>query len=163
MKKKIFGRKLKRDVKERKALFKSLLSELVLNEKIKTTEVKAKAVKAEADKLIRKARKEKRLAQRLLSAHLHPKAIKKIVSDTALRFGERKGGYVRIVKLGERLSDNARMAIIEWVEKKAAKPSIENDAGLKNKENRKVKESIKKRNIVKKKSEKIKTKIKKSK
>ncbi|MEM4259574.1 MAG: 50S ribosomal protein L17 [Candidatus Pacearchaeota archaeon] len=120
MKKNIFGRKLKRDTKERKALFKSLLTSLVLKERIKTTEAKAKAIKSEADKLISKARKGKLLAQRLLSVYLHPKAIEKMISDIAPRFENRKGGYTRIIKLGERLSDNARMVIMEWVEKKEA-------------------------------------------
>ncbi|MBI2031410.1 MAG: 50S ribosomal protein L17 [Candidatus Levybacteria bacterium] len=167
MKKNVFGRKFKRDVKERKALFKSLLSSLVLNERIKTTEAKAKAIKAEADKLISKARREKKLAQRLLSVHLYPEAVEKVISEIAPRFENRKGGYVRIVKLGERLSDNARMAIMEWVEKKVIKSVTSEDKGVQKKtggkERRPKGKTIKKQTAVKKKPEKGKTRTKKSK
>src|SRR3989344_8126074 len=156
MKKNIFGRKFKRDIKKRKALFKSLLSALVLNERIKTTEAKAKAIKAEADKLISKARKEEKLARKLLSVHLCPEAIEKLISEIALRFKDRNGGYVRIIKMGERLSDNARMAVMEWVEKKEiVRPEIE-ELGKekivkKDDKKKKTKEKTKKEKIVKKK------------
>jgi len=137
MKKNVFGRKLKRDTKERKALFKSLLSSLVLKERIKTTEAKAKAIKKDAEKLISKARKEEKLAKKLLSAHLTPQAIKKLITEIAPRFENKKGGYTRILKLGERLSDNAKMAIIEWVEK-GSKAVLESaDEVLRNKSQKK--------------------------
>lgn len=116
MRKNIFGRKFKRDINERKALFKLLMSSLVLREKIKTTQAKAKAIKGEVDKLITKARKEKVLARKLLSSHLTPKAIDKLLSEIAPRFKERHGGYTRIVKTGRRLSDGARMVLMEWTE-----------------------------------------------
>lgn len=156
MKKNVFGRKFKRDIKKRKALFKSLLSALVLNERITTTEAKAKAIKAEADKLISKARKEEKLARKLLSVHLYPEAIEKLISEIALRFKDRNGGYVRIIKMGERLSDNARMAVMEWVEKKEiVRPEIE-ELGKekivkKDDKKKKTKEKTKKEKIVKKK------------
>ncbi len=57
MRKNVFGRKLKRDKNERKALFKSLMSALVLNERIKTSEAKAKAIRPEIEKLVTKAKK----------------------------------------------------------------------------------------------------------
>lgn len=116
MRKNIFGRKFKRDINERKALFKLLMSSLVLREKIKTTQAKAKAIKGEVDKLITKARKEKVLARKLLSSHLTPNAIDKLLSEIAPRFKERHGGYTRIVKTGRRLSDGARMVLMEWTE-----------------------------------------------
>jgi len=155
MKKNVFGRKFKRDIKKRKALFKGLLSALVLNERIKTTEAKAKAIKAEADKLISKARKEEKLARKLLSVHLHPEAIEKLISEITPRFKNRNGGYVRIIKMGERLSDNARMAIMEWVEKKEIiKPELDEfgEGKIAKKEDKKkrIKEITKKEKIVKK-------------
>lgn len=118
MRKNVFGKQLKRDKNERTALFKGLLSALVLEESIKTTEAKAKAIHAEADKLVKKARKEQMLAKRLLSMHLIPEAMEKMITDVAPRFDGRKGGYTRIIKLGNRLKDNAAMVILEWVEKK---------------------------------------------
>ena len=56
MKKNVFGRHFKRDVNERKALFKNLLNALVQHERIQTTEEKAKAIRSQADKLITKAK-----------------------------------------------------------------------------------------------------------
>ena len=119
MKKHVFGRKLKRDVNERKALFKNLLTSLVLNEQIKTSEAKAKAIKAAADKLITKAKKGGQTAVRALEADVNHNAVVKLVEDLGTRFAGRNGGYTRIIKVGHRVADNAPMAIIEWVEKKA--------------------------------------------
>lgn len=116
MRKNIFGRQFKRDKDERKALFKSLLSELVLHGRIVTTEPKAKAIKADAEKMIKKARKELMQAQKLLSPLLIPTAIEKIVAEIAPRFVGRNGGYTRIIKLGRRFNDDAKMVILEWVE-----------------------------------------------
>lgn len=117
MKKQVFGRQFKRDFNERKALFKSLLSSLVLKESIKTTEEKAKAIKGEAEKLVTKVKKKNTNINGLLSKYLTSDAIKRLVSDIAPRFSERNGGYTRIVRLGRRFSDGAKMAVIEWVEK----------------------------------------------
>lgn len=117
MRKNVFGRQLSRDKNERKALFKNLMSSLVLNESVKTTESKAKAIKSEVDKLVAKARKEERLAKKLLEQSLFPKAVKKMISDIAPRFNGRNGGYTRIVKLGKRFGDDAQVVLMEWVEK----------------------------------------------
>ena len=117
MRKNIFGRKFKRDVNERKALFKGLLSSLVLNERIKTTEQKAKAIKAEADKLVTKAKKEEPQARKLLARYLTPSAMDKMLSVIGPGFKERNSGYTRIVRLGNRFSDNASVVMMEWVER----------------------------------------------
>ncbi len=119
MRKKVFGRQLKRDTNERKALFRGLATSLVLHESIKTTEEKAKAVKSYIEKLVTKAKKNNSLhAERLLQKHLPSTAIKKLIYEIAPRFKTRPGGYTRIIKIGQRLSDNAPMVILEWVEKK---------------------------------------------
>src|SRR6266480_2358973 len=118
MKKNVFGRQFKRDVNERKALFKNLLTSLVLNEQIKTTEAKAKAIKAAADKLITRAKVGGQSAYRNLEAEVHHAAVIKLIDDLAPRFTARNGGYTRIVKIGNRVADNAPMALMEWVEKK---------------------------------------------
>lgn len=93
------------------------MSSLVLEEQIKTTEQKAKAIKGEVEKLITRAKKETRLAKRLLEKRLTPKAIEKIMTDIAPRFAKREGGYTRIIRLGRRFGDDATMVIMEWVEK----------------------------------------------
>jgi len=119
MKKKVFGRQLKRDVNERKALFKGLVTDLVLKEKITTTEEKAKSIRSLAEKLVTKA-KTRANVQSLLQPFLSPLAVKKVVNDLAKRFANRSGGYVRIIKIGQRFGDNAKMAVIEWVDKTSA-------------------------------------------
>jgi large subunit ribosomal protein L17 len=116
MKKGIFGRKFKRDVNERKALFKGLMSSLVLNEKIETTESKAKAIKAELDKLVTRAKKDGVLARKLLSPSLSPLAMEKMIKDIAPRFAQRHGGYTKTVRLGKRFGDDTSMVLIEWTE-----------------------------------------------
>jgi large subunit ribosomal protein L17 len=116
MKKRVFGRKFKRDVNERKALFKNLMSELVLHGRIKTTEQKAKAIRSSAEKLIKKAQKDMNLARKLLSSELIPQAIEKLIKDVAPKLSARAGGYTRLVKVGRRFNDDASMVVMEWVE-----------------------------------------------
>jgi large subunit ribosomal protein L17 len=117
MRKNVFGRQLKRDSNERKALFKSLLSSLVLYESIQTTEAKAKAIKSDADKLITKAKKGGLHAYRLVEPELYTDAVKKLLNTIAPRFTNRQGGYTRIIRVGRRLKDNGQEVIIEWTEK----------------------------------------------
>lgn len=114
MRKQVFGRQLKRDQNERKALFKSLMSALVLNERIKTTEEKAKSIKGQVEKLVTKAKKRGAEVKNEIQVYLTSDAITKLVNDVAPRFKEVNGGYTRIIKIGNRLKDNANMAIIEW-------------------------------------------------
>jgi large subunit ribosomal protein L17 len=116
MRKKIFGRQLKRDKNERKALFKSLLSSLILYESIQTTEAKAKSIKSSADKLITKAKKGGLHSFRLVSPDISSQAVKKLLNIIAPRFASRQGGYTRIIRTGKRLKDNAQEVIIQWTE-----------------------------------------------
>lgn len=121
MRKQVFGRQFKRDINERKALFKGLITSLVIHERIQTTEEKAKAIRPTAEKLITKALKKDRLqAYSLLQPYMTSPAVEKMLTDVAPRFSSRPGGYTRIVKIGKRFNDNATMVIMEWVEKKKA-------------------------------------------
>jgi large subunit ribosomal protein L17 len=120
MRKNVFGRQFKRDLNERKALFKGLISSLVIHEEIKTTEQKAKAVRGLAEKLVTKSRKEKNQAYTLLQPYLTPVALKKMMENIGPRFATRPGGYTRITKLPNRFSDNADMVTLAWVEKETA-------------------------------------------
>ncbi|HSX40997.1 MAG TPA: 50S ribosomal protein L17 [Candidatus Saccharimonadales bacterium] len=117
MKKKVFGRTLGRDSNERQALFKNLMSSLVLHEKVETTEAKAKAIRGSIEKLVTKARKNGKNARRMVQADLLPHALEKFVNDVVPRFEKRPGGYTRIIRLGNRFSDNAAMVVMEWTEK----------------------------------------------
>ncbi len=109
------GRKFSRKTDQRRALLKSLASNLFLKGKMKTTEAKAKEISAISEKLITKAKESSPHSKKLLAASLNPKVAKKLTEDLALKFKDRKGGYTRIIRIGQRKSDSAKMAIIELV------------------------------------------------
>lgn len=118
MRHKVAGRKLSRDLKQRKALFKNLINALVLHGAIKTTESKAKAVRRLAEKLIRKGRGGTLHARRLIAAFLQNKgAVNKIVDELSPLFKNRPGGFTRIIRLGQRRGDKTMMVRLELVEK----------------------------------------------
>ena len=109
------SRKLSRKRDQRKALLRNLVRELFLKEKIRLTEAKAKEISIFAEKLIQKAKIGDLHSKKLLAKKFSPEIVKKLVTEIAPRFKERKGGYTRIMKLGPRKSDGAKMAIIELV------------------------------------------------
>jgi large subunit ribosomal protein L17 len=115
MRKRKKGRKLSRKRDQRRALLKSLSGELFLKERIITTEAKAKELRSFAERFIERA-KEKNLPNiRYLSRFFSKEIVKKLFDEIGPRYKERKGGYTRILKLGSRKSDSAKMAIIELV------------------------------------------------
>ena len=109
------GRKFSRERDQRRALIKSLISSLFLRERIKTTEAKAKEISRFAEKFITKAKRGDLASRRILARYFTKKIIKKLISEIAKKYKERKGGYTRIIKLGQRKIDGAKMAIIELV------------------------------------------------
>lgn len=115
MRKRNKGRKFGREKNQRKALFKSIANALFLHGKIKTTEAKAKEAKMNIDKMITKAKRGGLFNTRLLARELSPNIVKKLVDEIAPQYKERKGGYTRIIKLGQRQTDGAEMVIIELV------------------------------------------------
>jgi len=115
MRKRKKGRKLSRKRDQRRALLRALASALFLQEKIKTTEAKSKEVSDFAEKRITRAKIGSLVSRRLLAREFSPEIIKKLFNDIAPKYLERKGGYTRIIKLGKRKSDGAKMAIIELV------------------------------------------------
>jgi large subunit ribosomal protein L17 len=108
-------RKLKRKRGQRRALLKSLIRELILREKIITTEAKAKETARIFQKLVEKAKSEKESQRRKLLEWVKDDALKKLIYEIGPRYKERKGGYVRVIKLDRRISDGAKMAILELV------------------------------------------------
>ncbi len=116
MRKNVFGRKFKRDKNERKALFKSLMSSFIMAERIETSEAKAKAIKPEIEKLITKAKQGTNSAKLILQKSLTKEAFDKIIKEIAPRFTKRQGGYVRLMKSGNRFGDDAPTVIMEWTE-----------------------------------------------
>lgn len=115
MRKQKRGRKLSREKGQRKALLRSLALSLFLREKIKTTRAKAKEVSVLAEKLITRAKTDNLASRRFLLRFLPQKIVAKIFKEIIQRYKERKGGYTRLVKLGQRKSDGAEMAIIELI------------------------------------------------
>ena len=109
------GRKFSRKKDQRKALLKSLASALILNEKIKTTEAKAKELRLFIEKYINLTKNKDLATRRFLSKFFSVKVVKKLVDEIGPRYKDRKGGYTRIIKLGPRKSNGAKMAIIELV------------------------------------------------
>ncbi len=132
MLKRVYGRKFNKDINQRKALFKGLMRSLALNESIKTTESKAKAIKGEFESHITKAKKGD-VARYHLLKHLSEDAVDRLVKDIAPRMKDRNGGYTRIIRLGNRVKDNAEMVMLELVEKgqKAAVIKKDTRAGKK--------------------------------
>lgn len=108
------NRKFGRKRAQRRALYKSLASALIDHGKIKTTSAKAKSLSAFADKLITTAKKQNLASQRELARTFHPKTVKKLIDNIAPRFSEKKGGYTRVIRLGQRKSDGSPMSIIEF-------------------------------------------------
>ncbi|HJN62417.1 MAG TPA: 50S ribosomal protein L17 [Candidatus Parcubacteria bacterium] len=115
MKKRKKGRKFSRKKNQRKALFKALISALVLHEKIKTTEAKAKEIRSMIEKFITRAKKGDIHSRRLLASFFSPRIVKKLVDEISPKYKTRKGGYTRIIKLGPRRSDGAKIVIIELI------------------------------------------------
>ncbi len=116
MKKRKKGRKLNRTKDQRNALLKGVSRSLFLYGKIKTTEAKAKEVSGFAEKLITRAKKGDLASKRLLLRLFSLSLVKKMIEEIAPKYKQRKGGYTRIIKLGPRKLDGAKMAIIELVE-----------------------------------------------
>ena len=109
--------KLGRTAEHRKALLANQVCSLIEHQRIKTTLAKAKAVRPLAEKMVTLGKKNSLHARRTALAVLRQKdAVQKLFADIAPRSKERNGGYTRIVKLGQRKSDSAPIAFIEWVD-----------------------------------------------
>jgi len=109
--------KLGRTAEHRKALLANQVCSLIEHQRIKTTLAKAKAVRPLAERMVTLGKNGSIHARRTALATLRQKnAVKKLFDDIAPRSAERNGGYTRIVKLGQRKSDSASMAFIEWVD-----------------------------------------------
>ena len=116
MRHKVAGRKLGRSSAHRRALYRSLVTDLLDYEKITTTEAKAKEVRSLAEKMITLGKKGGLSARRQALAFIFDeKVVNKVFEDLAPRFAERLGGYTRLTKLGRRLGDGAAMVQLELV------------------------------------------------
>ena len=108
---------LSRKSAHRKAMLSNMACSLIEHKRIKTTLAKAKALRVYIEPLITKSKNDTTHSRRIAFSYLKQKeAITELFSDIATKVSDRQGGYTRILKLSNRLGDNAQMALIELVE-----------------------------------------------
>lgn len=112
----IFGKKLNRDTGQRQALLKGLAGALIRSEAIETTQAKAEAARTLIEKLVTQAKRASVSDLRDIEGAIIDKdLVYKLVHAIAPRYRTRSGGYIRLVKLGNRTGDNAPMVRMEFV------------------------------------------------
>jgi large subunit ribosomal protein L17 len=120
------GFKLKRDSGSRKALLKGLVTSVIEHERVVTTVPKAKAIRPLVEKMITLAKRDTLHTRRQAAAFLEtPAAVKKLFDKLGTRFGQRNGGYTRVVRLGWRKGDGAEQAMLELVGSELVKRAAE--------------------------------------
>ncbi len=108
---------LSRKVAHRKSMLANMASSLIEHKRINTTVAKAKALKQFVEPLITKSKIDTTHNRRIVFSLLRNKyAVASLFRDVAIKIGDRPGGYTRVIKMGNRLGDNAAMAMIELVD-----------------------------------------------
>jgi large subunit ribosomal protein L17 len=108
---------LGRKTAHRKAMLANMACSLIEHKRINTTVAKAKALKQFVEPLVTKSKEDTTHNRRIVFSRLRQKeAVAELFRDVAVKVGDRPGGYTRIIKLGNRLGDNADMALIELVD-----------------------------------------------
>ncbi|WP_425077226.1 50S ribosomal protein L17 [Psychroserpens sp. S379A] len=108
---------LGRQTAHRKAMLANMACSLIEHKRINTTVAKAKALKQFVEPMITKSKEDTTHNRRIVFSKLRQKnAVTELFRDVAVKVGDRPGGYTRIIKLGNRLGDNADMAMIELVD-----------------------------------------------
>lgn len=108
---------LSRKTAHRKAMLANMACSLIEHKRINTTEAKAKALRQYVEPLITKSKNDTTHNRRIVFSNLRNKyAVSELFRDVAVKVGDRPGGYVRIIKLGNRQGDNAAMAMVELVD-----------------------------------------------
>ena len=116
MRHKYAGYKLKRTTGGRNALLRNLVTSIIDAERVVTTVPKAKAVRPLVEHMITLAKQDTLHSRRQAAMVLRtPKSVQKLFDTLGTRFGQRNGGYTRIVRLGPRKGDGAEQAMIELV------------------------------------------------
>jgi len=116
--------KLQRDAAPRTSLLANLVCSLIEHRRIRTTLAKAKALRPVAERMVTLGKRGDLHARRQAVAKLHQRdAVKVLFDEIAVACKDREGGYTRITKLGQRASDSAPMAFIEWVDAYVPKTS----------------------------------------
>ena len=109
--------KLSRTSAHRKAMLANMATSLILHKRITTTLAKAKALRTYVEPLITRSKQDSTHHRRLVFSYLQSKeAVTELFREVSLKVADRPGGYTRIIKLGNRLGDNAEMCLIELVD-----------------------------------------------
>ena len=107
---------LSKPADQRKALLRGLTTQLIREGRVTTTKARAKALRNEAERMISLAKDGSLASRRRAIGYIYDKKLVHSLFEKAKeRYGERKGGYTRIVRTVSRKGDNAQMAIIELV------------------------------------------------
>lgn len=108
---------LGRTSSHRKAMMSNMAASLILHKRINTTLAKAKALRTYVEPLITKSKDDTTHSRRTVFAYLKNKfAVSELFREVSVKVADRPGGYTRIIKTGNRLGDNAEMAMIELVD-----------------------------------------------
>ncbi len=108
---------LSRQAGHRKAMLANMACSLIEHKRINTTVAKAKALKQFVEPLVTKSKEDTTHNRRIVFSYLRNKyTVTELFREVAAKVGDRPGGYTRIIKLGNRLGDNADMAMIELVD-----------------------------------------------
>ncbi len=111
------GNHLGRKTAHRKAMLANMACSLIEHKRINTTVAKAKALKMFVEPLVTKSKTDDTHNRRICFSKLRNKvAVKTLFDEVAKKIDNRQGGYTRIIKLGNRMGDNASMAMIEFVD-----------------------------------------------
>ena len=107
---------LSKPADQRKALLRGLTTQLIKEGRVTTTKARAKALRNEAERMISLAKDGSLASRRRAIGYIYDKKLVHSLFEKANeRYGDRKGGYTRIVRTISRKGDNAQMAIIELV------------------------------------------------
>ncbi|WP_158841449.1 50S ribosomal protein L17 [Polaribacter sp. L3A8] len=108
---------LGRTTSHRKAMLANMTCSLIEHKRINTTVAKAKALRVFAEPLITKSKSDTTHNRRVVFSHLRDKyAVTELFKEISVKVADRPGGYLRIIKLGNRQGDNAPMAMVELVD-----------------------------------------------
>jgi large subunit ribosomal protein L17 len=111
-------RKLGRESRIRRSILAGITKDVIMNEGVVTTEARAKEVRKFVDKMITYGKDGSLVARRKALAFLHndKRVVDKVFNELAPRYKDRQGGYTRIIKLKERVGDDALTVRLELVD-----------------------------------------------
>jgi len=120
----IFGRKLHRNTKQRKQLFRSLAVNFIKNDKLATSWAKAKAVRPFIEKLVTRAKEDTKFSRSFLSGKLNNQSIVLKLVSLAKEMSDRQSGYTKLFKTNPKIGDNSKQALLLWSKEMPQKVAV---------------------------------------